>query len=161
MKKIAIAIHGGAGTILKEDMTPELRALIAYDPNGALDVALPQETLAQIGLEISDFGGHTVLLSRYPVMLRKLNLAQLVKDIAQQLCESGLAPTRRDILDELLHMMSCKAAIKAGQRLTPDEIESLLTQRHLIDDAHHCPHGRPTSLTLSRMELDRQFGRLG
>ena len=117
--------------------------------------------LAQIGLEISDFGGHTVLLSRYPVMLRKLNLVELVKDIAQQLCESGLAPTRRDILDELLHMMSCKAAIKAGQRLTAEEIESLLTQRHLIDDAHHCPHGRPTSLTLSRMELDRQFGRLG
>ncbi len=118
-------------------------------------------TLAQIGLEISDFGGHTILLSRYPVMLGKLNLAQLVKDIAQQLCDSGLVPTRRDILDELLHMMSCKAAIKAGQRLTPEEIESLLTQRHLIDDAHHCPHGRPTSLTLSRMELDRQFGRLG
>lgn len=118
-------------------------------------------TLAQIGLEISDFGGHTVLLSRYPVMLGKLDLPTLVKDIAQQLCESGLAPTRRDILDELLHMMSCKAAIKAGQRLTPEEIDSLLTMRHLIDDAHHCPHGRPTSLTLSRMELDRQFGRLG
>ena len=117
--------------------------------------------LGQIGLEISDFGGHTVLLSRYPLMLRKLNLSELVKDIAQQLCDSGLVPTRRDILDELLHMMSCKAAIKAGQRLTAEEIESLLTQRHLIDDAHHCPHGRPTSLTLSRMELDRQFGRLG
>ena len=56
------------------------------------------------------------------------------------------APTRRDVLDELLHMMSCKAAIKAGDRLTPEEIESLLTQRHLIDDAHHCPHGRPTRL---------------
>ena len=135
----------------------------------AIDLSAPEAAvllehsaiLAQIGLELSDFGGHTILLSRYPVMLRKLNLAGLVKDIAQQLCESGLAPTRRDILDELLHMMSCKAAIKAGQRLTSEEIESLLSQRHLIDDAHHCPHGRPTSLTLSRMELDRQFGRLG
>ena len=68
---------------------------------------------------------------------------------------------RRDILDELLHMMSCKAAVKAGQRLSPEEIESLLMQRHLVDDAHHCPHGRPTALSLSRMELDRQFGRLG
>ncbi len=135
----------------------------------AIDLSAPEAAvllehsaiLAQIGLELSDFGGHTILLSRYPVMLRKLNLSGLVKDIAQQLCESGLAPTRRDILDELLHMMSCKAAIKAGQRLTAEEIESLLSQRHLIDDAHHCPHGRPTSLTLSRMELDRQFGRLG
>lgn len=119
------------------------------------------ETLARIGLEVSDFGGNTVLLSRYPVMLRRLSLSQLVKDIAQQLCDSGLAPSRRDLLDELLHMMSCKAAVKAGQRLSQEEIDSLLAQRHLIDDAHHCPHGRPTSLTLSRVELDRQFGRLG
>ncbi|MES2792400.1 MAG: DNA mismatch repair endonuclease MutL, partial [Planctomycetota bacterium] len=129
---------------------PEASVLLEYS-----------ETLAQIGLEISDFGGHTVLLSRYPVMLRKLNLSGLVKDIAQTLCESGLAPTRRDILDELLNMMACKAAIKAGQRLSSEEIDSLLAQRHLIDDAHHCPHGRPTSLTLTRTELDRQFGRLG
>ena len=148
-----------AGTVESQRLL--LPEAIDLSPPEAAVLLEYSETLGQIGLEISDFGGHTVLLSRYPVMLRKLNLAQLVKDIAQQLCESGLAPTRRDILDELLHMMSCKAAIKAGQRLTPDEIESLLTQRHLIDDAHHCPHGRPTSLTLSRMELDRQFGRLG
>lgn len=134
---------------------------IDLSPSEAAILLENAETLSQIGLEISDFGGHTILLSRYPVMLGKLNLSQLVKDIAQQLCDSGLVPTRRDILDELLHMMSCKAAIKAGQRLTSEEIESLLTQRHLIDDAHHCPHGRPTSLTLSRTELDRQFGRLG
>jgi DNA mismatch repair protein MutL len=58
-------------------------------------------------------------------------------------------------------MMACKAAIKAGQRLKPEEMESLLAQRHLIEDAHHCPHGRPTALVLTRTELDRQFGRLG
>lgn len=148
-----------AGTVESQRLL--LPEAIDLSPPEAAALLENSATLAQIGLEISDFGGHTVLLSRYPVMLGKLNLSQLVKDIGQQLCESGLAPTRRDILDELLHMMSCKAAIKAGQRLTPEEIESLLTQRHLIDDAHHCPHGRPTSLTLSRMELDRQFGRLG
>lgn len=148
-----------AGTVESQRLL--LPETIDLSPPEAAALLENSATLAQIGLEISDFGGHTILLSRYPVMLGKLHLAQLVKDIGQQLCESGLAPTRRDILDELLHMMSCKAAIKAGQRLTPEEIESLLTQRHLIDDAHHCPHGRPTSLTLSRMELDRQFGRLG
>ena len=58
-------------------------------------------------------------------------------------------------------MMSCKAAIKAGDRLSSEEIDSLLAQRHLIDDAHHCPHGRPTALVLTENELERQFGRLG
>lgn len=134
---------------------------IELSPGEVTSILEHASTLSQIGLDVAEFGGNTVLLSRYPVMLGRLNLVQLVKDIAQQLCDSGLAPTRRDILDELLHMMSCKAAIKAGQRLKQEEIESLLTQRHLIDDAHHCPHGRPSSLTLSRVELDRQFGRLG
>ncbi len=94
-------------------------------------------------------------------MLRKANLSELFRDVAEQLELHEKKPSRRDLLDALLHMMSCKAAIKAGQRLAPEEISSLLEQRHLIDDAHHCPHGRPTALVLTQAELDRQFGRLG
>lgn len=117
------------------------------------------------GLGLEDFGNGTVLVTRYPAMLRKVDLNELVRELLVKLDGGGAAgvqsSARRDILDELLHMMSCKAAVKAGQRLSQEEIDSLLQQRHLVDDAHHCPHGRPTSLSLSRMELDRQFGRLG
>ncbi|WLD12891.1 DNA mismatch repair endonuclease MutL [Planctellipticum variicoloris] len=121
-----------------------------------------RELLARLGLGIEEFGKDTLLVNRYPVMLAKADLTQLVRDLAEMLDSgAGQGPTRRDLLDELLHMMSCKAAVKAGQRLTPEEIDSLLEQRHLVDDAHHCPHGRPTALNLSRAELDRQFGRLG
>ena len=119
------------------------------------------ELLAQFGLGIESFGGGTVLLTRYPVLLGQANLRQLILDIVDQLSSAGEKPTRWDLIDNLLHMMSCKAAIKAGHRLTPEEIDSLLEQRHLVDDAHHCPHGRPTALVLSRAQLDRQFGRLG
>jgi len=117
--------------------------------------------LAQFGLGLEEFGTNTVLVTAYPVMLSRVNPAQMVRDAADKIAESGRDPSRRDLLDSLLHMLSCKAAVKAGQRLSPEEIESLLAQRHLIDDAHHCPHGRPTALVLSRNELDRQFGRLG
>ena len=119
------------------------------------------ELLARFGLCLEEFGANTVLVTAYPVMLRRIDLTQMVRDAADKLAESGRDPSRRDLLDSLLHMMSCKGAVKAGQRLAPEEIESLLAQRHLIDDAHHCPHGRPTALVLSRNELDRQFGRLG
>jgi len=119
------------------------------------------ETLSQIGIGVEEFGTNTVLVSSWPVMLRRAGVQQLMKDVSEQLESHARKPTRRDLIDELLHMMSCKAAIKAGQRLAPEEIDSLLAQRHLIDDAHHCPHGRPTALILSRHELDRQFGRLG
>lgn len=123
------------------------------------------ESLERAGLGVEDFGGGTLIVTRYPAMLRKIDLQELIRDLIGKL-ESGGAEgvqssARRDILDELLHMMSCKAAVKAGQRLSEEEIESLLMQRHLVDDAHHCPHGRPTALSLSRMDLDRQFGRLG
>jgi DNA mismatch repair protein MutL len=119
------------------------------------------DVLAQFGLGLEEFGANTVLVTAYPVLLSRMNLAQIVRDAAEKIAESGRDPARRDLLDSLLHMLSCKAAVKAGQRLSPEEIESLLAQRHLIDDAHHCPHGRPTALVLSRNELDRQFGRLG
>jgi DNA mismatch repair protein MutL len=49
--------------------------------------------------------------------------------------------------------------VRAGDRLTPEEIAALLAQRHLAEDAHHCPHGRPTSLLFTRQDLDRQFRR--
>ena len=120
-----------------------------------------RELLDQLGFGVEEFGGSTVLLSAYPAMLAKADHAQLLRDLVAQLGQAGQKPTRRDVLDALLHMMSCKAAVKAGQRLTPEEMESLLAHRHLTDDSHHCPHGRPTALVLSRAELDRQFGRLG
>ena len=118
------------------------------------------EILNSFGLGIEEFGGNTLLVTSYPVMLKKVNLEQLVRDIADNL-DNAKQPSRRDLLDDLITMMSCKAAIKAGQRLTQEEILSLLEQRHLIDDAHHCPHGRPSALVLSHDELDRQFGRMG
>jgi len=132
------------------EMSPKETALV-------LDHA---EVLNSFGLGIEEFGGNTLLVTSYPVMLKKVNLEQLVRDIADNL-DNAKQPSRRDLLDALITMMSCKAAIKAGQRLTQEEILSLLEQRHLIDDAHHCPHGRPSALVLSHDELDRQFGRMG
>jgi DNA mismatch repair protein MutL len=56
-------------------------------------------------------------------------------------------------------MIACKAAVKAGDRLTPEEVSALVADRHLVHDTHHCPHGRPTALVFTREELDKQFKR--
>ncbi|RMG36457.1 MAG: hypothetical protein D6725_10480 [Planctomycetota bacterium] len=135
--------------------------VIELSPKEAALLVAHRELLRQLGLEIEPFGNNTVALTAYPAILKRAKLEQIVRDVAERLDSAGRAPSRRDLLDALLQMMSCKAAIKAGQRLTEEEIEALLRQRHLIDDAHHCPHGRPTALVLSQAELDRQFGRLG
>ncbi|MEZ6062023.1 MAG: DNA mismatch repair endonuclease MutL [Planctomycetaceae bacterium] len=120
-----------------------------------------QELLKEAGFELEEFGGTTVLLTAHPVLLPRGNFVNILRDLAEQLESTDGKTSRRDLLDHMLHTMACRAAIKAGQRLAPEEMQELLKQRHLVDDAHHCPHGRPTSLTLSRMTLDKQFGRLG
>ncbi len=147
------------GTVESQHMLiPEMAELTAREASMLIEY---QELLSQFGFGVEEFGANTVIINRHPVMIKHGNLARLMRDIAEQLETLEAQPTRRDLLDAMLHMMSCKAAIKSGQRLTPEEIDSLLAQRHLVDDAHHCPHGRPTALTLSQQELDRQFGRLG
>ena len=132
---------------------------VDLSPAEAATVLEHRELLARLGLRVEPFGGSTVLLSTYPAMLANISPAELLHEAIHQLMSSSKGLQPRDLLDALLHSIACKAAIKAGDRLSPEEIAALLAQRHLIDDAHHCPHGRPTALVLRREELDRQFGR--
>lgn len=118
-----------------------------------------RELLAQLGMQIEPFGGDTLLISAYPAMLANLNPADVLQGLLEDLLAGGTRLDRADLLDTMLHRIACKAAIKAGDRLSAEEIAALLEQRHLIDDAHHCPHGRPTAVILTREELDKQFGR--
>lgn len=118
-----------------------------------------REVLAQIGIEVEAFGGDTVLMTSYPAMLANMRPAEVLRQVLEPLMAGGREPSARDLLDELLHMLACKAAIKAGDRLTPDEITALLEQRYHFQDTHHCPHGRPTALHFSRQQLDKMFKR--
>ncbi len=130
---------------------------VDLSPAEAAAVLEQSELLARLGLRIEPFGGDTVLVSSYPAMLRRVNVTETLRGVVERLMSGGKAVEARDLLDELLHMMSCKAAVKAGDRLTPEEIDALLEHRGLARDTHHCPHGRPTALVLTREELDRQF----
>ncbi len=119
-----------------------------------------QELLSQLGLKLEPFGGETILVSSYPAMLANFSPREVIGSLVEQLQAEGKRPESRDILDELMHTIACKAAIKFGDRLTPAEVEALLSQRHLAQDHHHCPHGRPTALVFTREQLDRQFKRI-
>jgi len=129
-------------------------------PAEAAAVLENRELLAQLGVKIEPFGGDTVLVSSYPAMLANMKPSEVLHGLVEELLAGGKGPDRRAMLDELLHMIACKAAVKAGDRLNPAEIAALLEQRHLIEDSHHCPHGRPTALVFTREELDKQFKRV-
>ena len=147
-----------AGKLEKQRMlVPEPVALRPAEAAAVLEQA---EVLGSLGIEVEPFGGDTILVASYPAMLSNQNPAEVLKGVIEKLMGEAKNLDQRDLVDELLHMISCKAAIKAGDKLTPEEIEALLEQRELCQDGHHCPHGRPTSLTFSREELDKKFKRI-
>lgn len=119
-----------------------------------------QADLTRLGVGVQDFGGGTVLITSHPTALSRLPAAQLVQQIVEHLQASPKAPTPEQLRDDLLRMMACKAAVKAGDPLSDAEIMALLAHRDLVADTHHCPHGRPTSLLFSKKDLDRQFQRI-
>jgi DNA mismatch repair protein MutL len=119
-----------------------------------------QKELAQIGLEVQNFGGTTILVNSYPAMMVRGRPAALVRSALEHLASAGEPPSVELLVDHLLRLMACHAAIKAGDKLTSQEMDALLAQRHLVADSHHCPHGRPTSLFFSKQELDKQFERI-
>ena len=139
-------------------LVPEPVSLTPAERTAAMDA---KETLARIGLEIDDFGGETIVIQSYPAILKNASPAEILRTLLESLLGAGKDPEPLEILNHLLSTIACKAAVKAGDRLGAEEITSLLEQRDLYNDTHHCPHGRPTALFFSRDELDRMFGRLG
>jgi len=139
-------------------LVPEPVSLTPAERAAALEV---KDTLARIGLEIEDFGGETVLIQSYPAIMPSKDPSEMLRTILESVMGAGRDPNPIDLLNHLLSTVACKAAVKAGDPLSPEEITSLLEQKDLYQDTHHCPHGRPTALFFSRDELDRMFGRLG
>ena len=137
-------------------LIPEPITLTASEAASALE---HREILSQMGIEIEPFGGDTILMTAYPAVLSNISPSEMLRVVIEPLLVAGKTPDPRDLLDDMMNMMSCKAAIKAGDKLTPHEITSLLEQRHIYQDTHHCPHGRPTALFFSRDQLDKMFKR--
>jgi DNA mismatch repair protein MutL len=118
------------------------------------------EALAELGLEVEDFGGRTILLASYPAILARKAPRETLLGVLDLLSREDRPPSRDQLFDDLVAMMACRAAVKAGDRLSPDEIASLVARKNLVDDGHHCPHGRPTALLFSKHDLERQFRRV-
>ncbi len=119
-----------------------------------------RDDLAELGLGVEDFGGGTLLLTSYPAILGNRSPQSILLKVVDHLMAKERVPNREQFLNNLLSLMACHAAVRSGDRLTPEEINALVAQRDLAQDTHHCPHGRPTSLLFSKQELDRQFRRI-
>jgi DNA mismatch repair protein MutL len=138
-------------------LVPEPVELTAEQAARTLD---QRPSLAELGLGVEPFGGNTVLLTSYPTLLERTEPRQILKAVVDYLVAQDRVPDREILLNDLMSLMACHSAVRAGDHLTPEQIASLLAQRDLAGDVHHCPHGRPTALLFSRDELERQFRRV-
>jgi DNA mismatch repair protein MutL len=117
------------------------------------------EALERAGMRVEPFGGSTVIVTSKPVLARNAPAAEIIREVLDRLSAVAAGGDAGLLVDEVLHGLACRAAIKAGDPLSRDEVDALVRDRRIVRESHHCPHGRPTSLVLSRQDLDRQFRR--
>ena len=113
----------------------------------------------KLGIELVPFGPRTMAVQAFPTLLSSVQPLDFVQDLIDLLDRKDAGLDAERLLDEVLNMAACKAAIKAGQKLTDSEIEQMLADRQIAESASRCPHGRPTTIKFSISDLEKQFKR--
>jgi DNA mismatch repair protein MutL len=128
-------------------------------PSDADLLSTNAELLEKLGIELVPFGPRAMAIQAFPTLLTKADPLDFVQDLIDLLGRKDISLDSERLLDEVLNMAACKAAIKAGQRLTDSEIEQLLRDKVNAESASRCPHGRPTTIKFSIGDLEKQFKR--
>ena len=114
------------------------------------------EFLARYGIQVEDFGANSVLLRSVPGIMTTQDPAQALLDVLDMVAFEGLLRQQEDVLAATI---ACHSAIRAGKPLTEEEMRALLEQLEQADNPHTCPHGRPTMIHFSSINMEREFGR--
>jgi len=117
--------------------------------------------LTRLGFDVGASGPGTLAIHAVPSLLaeRRVDIGPFMIDLLDRAADLRSAADEETALRDVLDMMACKAAIKAGDSLTSRELADLLSMREKVERSSNCPHGRPTTLRLSIEELERRFGR--
>ena len=136
-----------------------LPEVVELDPAEAERVAARAGELAELGLVLEAFGAGAVLVRETPALLGDTDVAGLVRDIADDLAESGAALSLTERLGAVCGTMACHGSVRAGRRLSAAEMNALLRQMEATPHSGQCNHGRPTYVELKLADLERLFGR--
>ena len=115
--------------------------------------------LTELGFTIEDFGGNEVAISAIPMELYKKEPKSLFLDILNDLAMRGNSKSL-NVYDRVLATMACKAAVKGGDVISREEMDTVLDELLSLKNPYHCPHGRPTIFSMSRTELEKKFKRI-
>lgn len=113
----------------------------------------------EIGFEIAPFGGREYAVSAVPDNLFGIAKKDLLMELIDGLTED-LGTKGSQLISERIASMSCKAAVKGNNRLSPEEAKALIDQLMELENPYNCPHGRPTIITMSKYEMEKKFKRI-
>ncbi len=154
-EKARVALSGAAETGPSQQLLFPVAVDLSPGEWESFDDVRP--LLNKLGFTIQSMSGRTVLLEAVPGAFPKWPHDRILHDILTEL-PSG-KPDVRDLIENIAKTVACKAAIKAGDKLTQEEMRALLDQLFATELPYSCPHGRPTFMRMTSEELDKRFGR--
>lgn len=117
------------------------------------------DELASLGLIVEPFGEGAVMVREVPAMLGKLDVKGLVRDLADEITELDEALSLKEKLEDVCGTMACHGSVRAGRRLTVEEMNALLREMEETPHSGQCNHGRPTYVELKLSDIEKLFGR--
>ena len=136
-----------------------LPEVVELDDEGAQRLSARADELAELGLVIEAFGGGAVVVREIPALLGESDIQGLVRDLADELAEMDQALALRERLDSVCASMACHGSVRAGRRLSVEEMNALLREMERTPRSGQCSHGRPTYVELKLGDIESLFGR--
>lgn len=117
------------------------------------------DELAALGLEIEAFGPGAVCVRATPALFGEMDTAGLLRDLADDFAEYGAGLALKELFEDVMGNMACRSSVRAGRRLSGDEMNALLRQMEATPHSGQCNHGRPTYVELKLADIEKLFGR--
>ena len=137
-------------------LVPEV---VDLDPAEVDRLAARAEELAELGLVVEAFGPDAVVVREVPAMLGQMDLKGLMRDLADDIAETGSALSLKERLEKVAGTLACHTSLRAGRRLNAEEMNALLREMESTPHSGQCNHGRPTYVELKLSDIERLFGR--
>lgn len=118
------------------------------------------DRFTRIGFEFEEFGQDSFAVRSVPDNLFSIAKKDLLLEMIDHLSDELNRNQPSDLIDEKIASMSCKAAVKGNMSLSAAEVDTLIGELLLLDNPYHCPHGRPTIISMTKRELEKKFKRI-
>jgi len=137
-------------------LVPEIVELDETEAKRVLDRT---DQLAELGLIIEPFGPGCIAVREVPALLKRFEAQSMIRDLADEIADYDETLSLKEKLEEVVSTMACHGSIRAGRRLTSDEMNTLLREMEVTPYSGQCNHGRPTYVELKLVDIERLFGR--